>query len=201
MKLKKPEEYGILYKDGICLFQKSPLSQWWGSFKDQNSNFRPCGEGTPFCKDDPIFNCCEQFMMAVKAAVFEDKETYEKILKAKSAKTQKTLGRAVKNFDPAKWDLIKFSVVYCGNYWKFSQNEDLKDFLLSFPKDTIFAEAAPWDKIWGTGLRPNHPNAFIPEKWPGQNLLGKAISHVHNVLSNDLDFLNYYETRIKHQGN
>lgn len=91
-------------------------------------------------------------MMASKAALMGDRETLEKILKEKNPAKQKALGRLVKNFDQALWDEVRSEVVYYGNLWKFSQNLNLKKFLLGFPRNTIFAEAAPWDKIWGIGL-------------------------------------------------
>lgn len=179
MKLLKPKEYGYVLKDGFCLFQKGPLSQWFGAYKDQHSSFTPTG--APF-KNEPTFNCSEQWMMVAKAAIMGDEETMYQILAESDPKRQKALGRVVKNFDQALWDKHKEDAVFTGNMWKFSQNAHLKEFLLSFPIDTIFVEAAPWDKVWGIGLGPHSKYATVPEKWKGQNLLGKAISRVRKEL-------------------
>jgi ribA/ribD-fused uncharacterized protein len=174
MKLKTPEEYGYVVKNGICLFQKGPLSQWWGGFQNQNGGFIPID-----VDPEARFNCCEQWMMTIKAVLMDDEETALKILEETNPKAQKGLGRKVRNFDPVVWDEHKLYAVYCGNYWKFTQNDDLKEFLLSFPRKTIFAEAAPWDSIWGIGLGPESDDALDQKRWKGQNLLGKAISMVH----------------------
>ena len=175
--LQTPEEYGYVQHGNIVLFQKGPLSQWYGGFKDQTGGFLNGGHLSGY-----YFNCCEQWMMWQKAHVFGDSEIADKILRETNPGTQKDLGRQVKNFQPKSWDSIKEEVVFVGNYLKFTQNEHLKDFMLKYPIDTIFAEAAPWDPIWGIGLGPEDPDAADPSKWRGQNLLGKAISRVRKLL-------------------
>ncbi|MNI91462.1 hypothetical protein D3C73_1491250 [compost metagenome] len=50
--------------------------------------------------------------------------------------------------------------------------------------DRILVEASPSDKIWGIGLAPDDPNAQIPARWLGQNLLGKALMEVREYLRN-----------------
>jgi ribA/ribD-fused uncharacterized protein len=177
----KPEDFGYVCKNNIVLFQKGPLSQWWGAYKGQNSNFSPVGG--PFgTSGETVFNCCEQWMMAAKAVLMNDEFAAKRILALKSPKRQKEEGRKIENFDPAVWDKHKRNVVYWGNLWKFSQNPELKEFLLSFPRHTIFAEAAPWDPVWGIGLGPENPDALITSRWKGQNLLGEAIQRVHREL-------------------
>jgi len=192
-KLKSFEEYGIVLKNGFCLFQKSPLSQWWGGFSGQRSNFVPPGT-------DQVYNCAEQFMMAAKASLMNDFETADKILAESNPSNHKDLGRQIKNFDSAKWDKFKFSIVYLGNYYKFTQNGDLQDFLLSVPDNTIFAEAAPWDKIWGIGLGPEDPRALTQDTWQGTNLLGQAITAVHRVITRQIDHIEYLH-ELRNQGN
>ncbi len=191
----KPEDFGYVVKDGYCLFQKGPLSQWYGAFKGQESpievkesnfiNFinEVSESGADIVKDDNPpkflnFNCCEQFMMASKAILFKDRETFDAIMGEKHPEKQKDLGRKVKNYDQALWDKCKYDIVLGGNLIKFHQNEKLKEFLLTFPTNTIFAEAAPWDKVWGIGLGPDNPDSLDKSKWQGENLLGKVISEI-----------------------
>lgn len=180
-KLKTPEEYGIVFKNNVCLFQKSPLAQWYGGFKGQSSSFVP--KGGPF-GDTEIqqLNCCEQWMMAAKAVIMGDEEAMNKILKEKHPKKQQALGRSIKNYDQALWDKHKEDVIYYGNLWKFSQNEDLKEFLLSFPYETIFAEASETDLVYGIGFSADAPEALDVRQWKGKNLLGKVISQVRKDL-------------------
>ncbi len=179
MKLKAPEEYGYVVKDGFCLFQKGPLSQWWGAYKGQESPFRSNILGTEM---GPYYNCAEQFMMAMKASIMRDEETLKLILAEKNPAKHKDLGRQIKNFNGELWNQVKFAVVALGNFNKFSQNPELKEFLLAFPEDTIFAEAAPWDKIWGIGLGPEDPRSLNVSTWQGENLLGQVHNFTYSAL-------------------
>lgn len=172
----KPSDFGYVIANNICLFQKGPLSQWYGAYSGQESRFfvAEC-LGVEFGVE---FNCCEQWMMAAKARLFHDDETYKKILATKDPKIQKALGREVKNYNQATWDEWKDRIVFKGNQFKFEQNYRLKQFLLLFNRNTIFAEAAPWDKVWGIGLGPQDPDALDINKWKGENRLGEVIRKV-----------------------
>lgn len=123
------------------------------------------------------YNCAEQFMMAEKARCFGDLDTLSEIMATANPKTHKALGRKVKNFDPIRWDEVKSSVVYIGNYAKFTQNPSLKLILLATNNKTM-VEASPYDKIWGIGLEENDPRAMTRDNWLGENLLGRALDAV-----------------------
>lgn len=142
------------------------FSQWW-----------PCH----FTVDGITYSCAEQFMMAEKARLFEDKEMEEKILKAGHPKEMKALGRLVRNFDKEKWDLSCFSIVEKGNMAKFSQNPELWNFIKHTNK-RILVEASPRDRIWGIGMGKTNPEAENPMKWKGTNLLGFALTRVRDEL-------------------
>ena len=143
---------------------KTCLSQWW-----------LCD----FTVDGIKYNCMEQFMMAGKAALFDDTKILTEIMHSKDQKYIKSLGRKIKGFDSTVWNKHKFSIVYQGNLAKFSQNEDLKQFLIS-TKDTILAEASPYDAIWGIKLSENERKAYNPNTWNGENLLGFALMQVRD---------------------
>ena len=146
--------------------QKGCLSQWW-----------PCR----FVEKDIEYNCAEQYMMAEKARLFGDEEIRKRILSSDKPRLIKKLGREVRNFDPEGWDLVKFEVVKRGNLAKFLQNEDLRNFLLG-TGDAILAEASPVDRIWGIGLGEDDPDVRFPERWKGENLLGKALMEVRKFV-------------------
>ena len=116
----------------------------------------------------------EQYMMAQKALLFKDQETYDKIMNSKIPKEIKELGRQVKNFSSEIWNKKKFEIVTNGNIAKFSQNEKLKNFLLN-TKNKILVEASPYDNIWGIGMSEDDNDILDEKKWKGQNLMGKAI--------------------------
>ena len=195
----KAEDYGYVVKNNMCLFQKGPFSQWWGGFKGQVGGFSVKSYDISECYaeynsamdkwlntsvqylEKIKFNCCEQWMMACKAVLFDDVDTFLEVLEEKNPEAQKKLGRKIKNFDAEVWDAHKYHIVVSGNMYKFDQNPELQEFLKSFPVQTIFCEAAPWDKIWGNGLDINDPDSLDLYKWQGENLLGRAISEVRDM--------------------
>lgn len=184
--LKSPEEYGCKIENRLCLFKTSPISQWYGCFTDQSSNFTkgmfPTSPNEEiFFYDDYVFNCAEQWMMACKAAIFGDKLIFNQILKTTHPRKMQELGRQVKNYNQETWDKMKYKVVLEGNLQKFKQNKHLGDFLRQFPVDTIFVEST-LDCVWGTGLSIDSPDASDESKWLGQNLLGKVISEVRKEI-------------------
>lgn len=151
-------------KDGSVT--KSCFSQWWPA---------------AFVVDGVRYATAEHWMMANKAGLFGDKEILEKVLTAKSPADAKKLGRKVKNFDPKVWDENCFDIVCEGNYYKFSQHPDLKEFLLN-TKDKVLVEASPVDNIWGIGMAQDNDHAENPRLWKGSNLLGFALMEVRDRL-------------------
>lgn len=130
-----------------------------------------------FTLDGVVYPTAEHFMMAEKARLFADEDACRKILQAKDPAQVKAAGRAIKHFDEAKWQQHRFQIVVAGNRAKFSQNQDLGEFLLG-TGDKILVEASPVDAIWGIGLAAEHEHAGQPQRWPGLNLLGFALMQV-----------------------
>jgi ribA/ribD-fused uncharacterized protein len=149
---------------------------WGGTF----SQWCP----SKFVIDGVEYNCCEQYMMAKKALLFEDVDSYNKIMNTKGPKEQKALGRKVKNFNKDKWETVCREVVYEANYAKFSQNSLMKKELLRSGKLEI-VEASPEDKIWGIGMHESHPDINDKTKWQGTNWLGEAIMRVRETLNQE----------------
>jgi ribA/ribD-fused uncharacterized protein len=129
------------------------------------------------------YNCAEQAMMAAKAKLFGDLDSYNAIMDAKSPSTQKALGRGVKNYDNDVWDRYRLPLVREINYWKFSQNPAWRE-ILFLTDGFSFVECSPVDQIWGIGLGEDDPLVRDPKNWKGLNLLGKAIfSAQHRIIS------------------
>lgn len=126
----------------------------------------------------------EHFMMAKKCHVHNDLAGFMGIFKTKDPLEVKKIGRSIKNYDDRKWSQVRYMCVVEGNINKFKNNPALKEFLLS-TGDKILVEASPFDKVWGIGLGPDDPDARDETKWKGQNLLGKALMEVREILRNE----------------
>ena len=120
------------------------------------------------------FSSMEQYMMYRKAVCFGDEVIAAQILATNDVAEIKALGRLVLGYDDNWWNGVRQIVVYQGLMAKFSQNEKLKDLLLS-TGDCILAECAVKDRIWGIGLSMKDVDRLDKAKWKGQNLLGYAL--------------------------
>jgi len=127
------------------------------------------------------YQTTEHYMMVQKAALFGDHQAAERALDAESPKQAKAIGRSVRGFDAKTWDANRWRIVVDGNIAKFSQNRDLRDFLLS-TGDRVLVEASPVDSIWGIGLDKSEALLTGPDLWPGLNLLGFALMEVRDQL-------------------
>lgn len=135
-----------------------------------------------FVVDGVTYHTAEQYMMAQKAKLFGDFATYQKIMAATNPREYKSLGRAVTGYDDRKWAANRQAIVTTGNINKFSQNKELRDYLIA-TKDYVLVEASPYDKIWGVGMSRDNPDIIDPKKWRGQNLLGFSLMAAREAIS------------------
>jgi len=148
---------------------------FWGSIFSNFAN-------TPYISHDGInFFCTEQEFMYRKAMLFEDEEIADKILKSRDPKQIKKLGRRVKNYNDVIWDAVRYDAMYTACRSKFTQNEEAKKALLSYPGKT-FVEASPFDTIWGIGLGECDYRANNPAFWKGTNLLGQILTRLRDEI-------------------
>ena len=132
--------------------------------------------------DGVTFNCAEQAMMYFKAQLFADGETAARILEATEPGAQKALAREVRGFSEEVWAAERFDIVRRINDAKFRQNKGLRRKLFQTGNRRL-VEASPLDTIWGMGLDAATARETPPEDWPGQNLLGKALTEVKEALA------------------
>ena len=124
----------------------------------------------------------EHYMMAEKARIFGDEAIREAVLDSLDPGMAKALGRRVQGFDEETWQRERFEVVVRGNLAKFGQDDELADYLRT-TGDRVLVEASPRDRIWGIGMRADHPDAEHPAAWQGKNLLGFALMVVRTRLA------------------
>ena len=127
------------------------------------------------------YSSMEQYMMYQKAILFKDDDIAEQILCTKDVAKIKQLGRSVKNYNDTYWNGIRQVIVYQGLLEKFRQNKELKERLIG-TDDTILAECAVNDKVWGIGLSMKDNRRFKIDEWQGKNLLGFTLMAVRDKL-------------------
>ncbi len=150
----------------FTFFWDGPFSQWYPS---------------NFVIENVHYSHAEQYMMASKAALFNDDDIYRKIMRSTSPSDQKRFGRSVRNFNEARWNIVVKDIVYTGNYAKFSQNKDLLKKLLETVGTTL-VEASPYDKLYGIGLAAKDPRAQTRATWQGKNWLGEVLTQLREDL-------------------
>ena len=143
------------------------LSQWWPA---------------EFTVDGVAYPTAEHWMMAGKARLFDDPSGLAAVLAAPGPQAAKAAGRRVQGFDERQWKEARYGLVVAGNLAKFGQHADLRAFLLS-TGDRVLVEASPYDRIWGIGIGPTHPDVHRPAAWRGKNLLGFALMDVREALA------------------
>lgn len=148
---------------------------WTGN--EEYSNFYY----SPFYHQGIKFEWAEQAIMYRKAKLFGSHNIANEILKATNPAECKKLGRSRQiPFDNKVWDENKERIFKEVLIDKFKL-EDLRKKMLETGKRE-FVEASPYDKIWGIGLRENHPDATNKSKWRGQNLLGKILTEIRDEI-------------------
>ncbi|GAB2816578.1 NADAR domain-containing protein [Actinoallomurus bryophytorum] len=147
---------------------KGCLSQWY--------------EGYPFTVDGVTYRTAEHWMMAQKARLFGDEETFARIVEAGHPRQAKELGREISAFDEATWVARRLEIVAAGNAAKFGRYPVLKAYLLG-TGSRILVEASPLDRIWGIGMAADDDHATQPHLWKGLNLLGFALMEARTRLA------------------
>jgi ribA/ribD-fused uncharacterized protein len=164
-------------------------------FKEQNflekynqyvffySGFLSNWADTPFVdtRTGTPYNCSEQYMMEKKALLFNDLDIAKKVLEKTFPGDQKALGRKVKGFDKEVWDTHARQIVYEGCYYKFTQNKDAYEYLMS-TKDHYLVEASPTDTVWGVGMGGYEKEIEDPKNWKGTNWLGQVLTALREDL-------------------
>jgi len=132
-----------------------------------------------FKVNEVSYSSMEQYMMYQKALCFNDSSIAEKILATNDVAQIKALGRQVSNYNDHHWNGVRQIIVYNGLLAKFSQNGKLRKLLLD-TGDSVLAECAVKDTIWGIGLSMTDSDRLDRSKWRGQNLLGYSLMLVRD---------------------
>ena len=150
------------------------LTMFWGQ-NSPLSNHHP----TEILIDGTLYNCVEQYYthsMAVHAGDFHRADT---IMSTTDPVIQKHTVKGMKT--SADWNDISVEIMRTAITAKFTQNADLKYFLLQ-TGTTDLVEASPHDNFWGAGLSMDSPDIVDKSKWKGKNMLGKLLTTLRNSM-------------------
>jgi ribA/ribD-fused uncharacterized protein len=121
--------------------------------------------------------CGEKIIMVLKASLMGDAPGFEALCAMDDPAALKACGRQVQGFDDPLWQEVVCSIALEVVRWKCKHVSSFHA-LLSAPGKQYFAEAAPNDLMWGTGLSQDNVYAKTPSAWSGSNVLGWAIGEV-----------------------
>lgn len=127
------------------------------------------------------YGCAEQYMMARKAELFQDKRAFAAIMHSDDPGEQKRQGRLVKGFKPEVWNAVARDVVLQANLVKFTSDRKLLAHLMATAGTTL-VEASPTDIVWGVGLFETDPRVQDPREWRGTNWLGQVLTDLREQL-------------------
>ena len=125
-----------------------------------------------------VKGCCIQ-----RRVHFAEHEVADSIYAMDDPKDQKFRAKKLANFNATSWDDQSEDILMNALRSKFSQNEELKKFLLATGTTTI-GEASAHDTKYGIGLSLRNPNAMNTDRWRGENLLGVSLMKVRDELIN-----------------
>jgi len=134
--------------------------------------------------DGTQFPTVEHYFQAMKAKEFKDDEIYEKIVKAKTPKAAKALGKKVKGFTKDIWDSKKDEIMRVGIRTKFIQHPALRK-QLENTGERMIGEANARNTYWGIGTSESSEKSKHPEKWRGQNKIGKILMDIRKEFAEE----------------
>jgi ribA/ribD-fused uncharacterized protein len=126
----------------------------------------------PIQIDNQVYPTVEHYYQWSKAKMFKDDDTANKIMETKTVKAVKSLGKKVANFKTDEWDAKRDEIMRSAVKAKVLQHPEILA-KLKETKNRPIGKADAREKYWGIGSSANLDKAKRPDKWAGQNKLGK----------------------------
>jgi ribA/ribD-fused uncharacterized protein len=168
-----------------CQFQYTTF--WQADEGCENRMLSQWYQGKPFMVNGRAYATAEQYMMSEKALLFNDLQSYEKIMATSDPAICKHLGRGVKNFDSDKWESAFREIIFHGNLGKLQSDIEIVDALLE-TGNSILVEASPLDDKYGAGISSNNllnsdgTLKVMPWDWHKKDSGKQAENHLGFVL-------------------
>jgi len=123
----------------------------------------------------------EKAIMLTKAALMQDRASFEVMTKTTDPAAVKALGRSVSPWNQEVWEEHLEAVAFEVVRQKFASSRPLRDLLFS-TSDHLLAEATRNDSIWGIGINVDDPRVQDQQQWRGRNVLGFALMRARDHL-------------------
>jgi ribA/ribD-fused uncharacterized protein len=138
----------------------------------------------PIDMDGEQFPTVEHYFQAMKAKEFGDTEVYNKIIKSKTPKAAKALGKKVTKLVTEVWEAKRDEIMEKAVRAKFVQHPELRKKLME-TEDTPIGKADARDMYWGIGTSVESEKSKIPSKWRGHNKLGKLLMNLRKTFKDE----------------
>ena len=138
-----------------------------------------------FVYEHRSYSSAEQAFQHKKARVAGDLNKQREIMFNADPVVQKNLGHEVRGLDHASWDKDKCSILKEILISKFTQHEQLKQFLMD-TKDKTLAKANGRDSYFAIGLPLTHPDVLDQTKWAdNSNHLERILMEIRQELRSE----------------
>ena len=138
----------------------------------------------PIDVDGEQFPTVEHYFQAMKAKEFDDTEVYNKIIKSKTPKAAKALGKKVTKLVTEVWESRRDEIMEKAVRAKFVQHPELRKKLIE-TEDKPIGKADARDMYWGIGTSVESEKSKIPSKWRGHNKLGKLLMNLRKTFKEE----------------
>ena len=134
-----------------------------------------------FTVDGIQYSSVEQYIMYQKCMIFNDQDSAQAVMDTDDVALQQAIGRNAKGYNDMVWAGARQALAMRGLYAKFTQNEDLKEKLLSTGAAWL-VECARSDIFWACGISLQDEKRKDTSNWRGKNLLGFALMEVRKTI-------------------
>lgn len=160
---------------------------WQAGAGNKNRRLSQWYQGGPITVNGRQYVTAEQYMMSEKALLFNDTQSYLKIVAEPDPKMCKHLGKLVAGFNQAVWDSALREIIFHGNLAKLQSDISIVEALLE-TGNAVLVEASPLDDIYGAGLERKdllNPDGSLkapPWEWHKHGETRQATNHLGFVL-------------------
>lgn len=134
-----------------------------------------------FTVEGVAFTSIEQYLAFSRARISQRSDLAERAMASDDPVEAKRVLHLLRE-EPSQeeWETQRRDILFKGLLEKFSQNPDLREYLLS-SEDRILGEASR-NRVWGIGLTLTDRYKLNLRHWNGENLLGNTLMEVRQFL-------------------